>query len=287
MTCPVKGSTGKGFLLLLTKLALSTSPTNPDGAAVGIFPDIGLAGETLAGVGGPKRLLNELLEDFVRLVVGFKAGCSSPSWNVEAILLSVLKKAKLGNDLHTLSRELNHSLSKNLPLVRIILLTCEFSEATMAARLSRCYLGKGSLTRTIWQSLKKWKSTMPVQLEISIHHVQLNPGTRFLSQDARPSRQRFLDAPSLLFSKLFSFIIWVVQLCSSWQGGRHKTGARLQVHQPSHLLLLLLLLLLHHLLLLLLLLSGKSAKTTNKVKPSWLSQDPVQGIFQPGNHHHW
>ena len=79
MTCPVKGSTGKGFLLLLTKLALSNSPTNPDGAAVGIFPDIGLAGETLAGVGGPKRLLNELLEDFVRLVVGFIAGCSSPS----------------------------------------------------------------------------------------------------------------------------------------------------------------------------------------------------------------
>ena len=79
MTCPVKGSTGKGFLLLLTKLALSTSPTNPDGAAVGIFPDIGPAGATLAGVGGPKRLLNELLEDFVRVVAGFKAGCSSPS----------------------------------------------------------------------------------------------------------------------------------------------------------------------------------------------------------------
>merc|ERR1711936_316005 len=77
MTCPVKGSTGKGFLLLLTKLALSTSPTNPDGAAVGIFPDIGP--EIGAKVGGPKRLLNELLEDFVRLVVGFKAGCSSPS----------------------------------------------------------------------------------------------------------------------------------------------------------------------------------------------------------------
>merc|ERR1719474_225439 len=73
MTCPVKGSTGKGFLLLLTKLALSTSPTNPDGAAVGIFPDIGPdIGATLAGVGGPKRLLNELLEHFVRLVVGFK-----------------------------------------------------------------------------------------------------------------------------------------------------------------------------------------------------------------------
>ena len=93
MTCPVKGSTGKGFLLLLTKLALSTSPTNPDGAAVGIFPDIGPdIGATLAGVGGPKRLLNELLEHFVRLVVGFKAGCSSPIWNVEAILLSVLNK---------------------------------------------------------------------------------------------------------------------------------------------------------------------------------------------------
>ena len=147
MTCPVKGSTGKGFLLLLTKVALSTSPTNPDGAAVGIFPDIGPAGATLAGVGGPKRLLNELLEDFVRLVVGFIAGCSSPSWNVEAILLSVLEKAKWGNDVHILSRN-KITICQEISLVRIFL-TCESSEATMVARLSRCYLGKDSLTRTI------------------------------------------------------------------------------------------------------------------------------------------
>merc|ERR1712190_564790 len=47
MTCPVKGSTGKGFLLLLTKLALSTSPTKLMEQLLASFPTSGLTSEQL------------------------------------------------------------------------------------------------------------------------------------------------------------------------------------------------------------------------------------------------
>ena len=80
MTCPVKGLMGSGFLILLVLVA-----TNPAGATfvcLADFKDVLIA---LAGVGGPKRLLKESAEAFVRLV-GFEDGCSSPSWKLDAIL---------------------------------------------------------------------------------------------------------------------------------------------------------------------------------------------------------
>ena len=83
MTCPVKGLMGSGFLILLVLVA-----TNPAGATFVCLPDFKdelIAETTLAGVGGPKRLLKESAEAFVRLV-GFKDGCSSPSWKLDAIL---------------------------------------------------------------------------------------------------------------------------------------------------------------------------------------------------------
>ena len=62
---------------------------------------------TLAGAGGPKRLLNEFAAAFVKLV-GFKDGCSSPSWKVDAILSKDLQReilCKLGHLARKLNRE--------------------------------------------------------------------------------------------------------------------------------------------------------------------------------------
>ena len=58
---------------------------------------------TLAGAGGPKRLLNEFAAALVGLV-GFKDGCSSPSWKVDAILSSnheILQQQKIATWTNT------------------------------------------------------------------------------------------------------------------------------------------------------------------------------------------
>ena len=80
MTCPVKGLMGSGFLILLVLVA--TNPAGTTFVCLADFKDVLIA---LAGVGGPKRLLKESAEAFVRLV-GFEDGCSSPSWKLDAIL---------------------------------------------------------------------------------------------------------------------------------------------------------------------------------------------------------
>ena len=165
MTCPVKGLMGSGFLILLVLVA-----TNPAGATfvcLADFKDVLIAETTLAGAGGPKRLLKESAEAFVRLV-GFEDGCSSPSWKLDAILSINWGQwpicPKLGiiscrfyrtSPLPTFSLFLFLiiffvSFIFSLHFVSLFSFTCAPLQVT-AGLLTQYYWVTGSLIRMIWE----------------------------------------------------------------------------------------------------------------------------------------